>query len=1141
MRTPHRRYSIRGFLKQVKPDFLALQETHLEHEKISFYVAVMNSDYAVISSSSHGRKRGVALIYRKELRLLQSVSDAHGRYVWGKFLLGDQEVFVDSVYAPNDASERIDFWRSLRAELPSGRWIISGDWNAVISSKDSSSNSNVQTEEEAIEFQALCSSLQVGDARERAEKRLGPKFTRAQVRERRFIWSRLDMIYVPGVLKVEKIIHHTSFWTSDHIPTTVRIKLEEEETKVPRSAYSKADYYVVQHNLPHLQSVWQELEQKYSGGSAMESFLKCWSGIRAEVKALQYEKRQRLLKLPDKEKILNALLQLDADGMTEDQERELSNLMLEVRELQAWDNHRWRLTCRENFIKDGDVSSEYFFRRFRKRRARVTIKKLKAEDGRNIESPEDINMEIQTYYTNLYRAQDVDEQQREYTRRFLENTNRTVEPDHNKMLDETPGERELKDSLWLLPSGKSPGPDGMTTEVLKLMWPFAGRLFSRACAECWESGNLHPAFKEGLIVLLPKGLQPETISQWRPITLLNVVYKVLAKLLASRLALILPQITPVEQQGFLKGRSTFNCILTFCMVHEALKMNRSSDFFYSLDQEKAYDRVLPYYLWETMSKLGFSDKFVTVVRSLQTEAESRIMLNGRTLPAFQIGKGRNFPTWAASLGFTLVVTTYLGAPLTTIGRCTGKEGGLLTKMVAKVNYFTSPFVSFDARILVAKHVLFPTLMYQLFTTVFKKTTLKRLEGKIREYIWSTDRDRKAKVSMVAWETLTLPKRFGGLGLFDIPLFQQALMCRCILRALADPQGSLWSPIFARIFLGVHESFLGYALCVVNPPTSISLCPVTSLLLSAWKNFISLFRWRPTEVISCLGGDFRDALFLAARSSLDCQSAAEAADSLVANCRGADVFSLEELQSWMTANSQGLRGIGNSYTNVLEAALSLNWRDQGPVPHLDTWVNEEEETFGPQWKVSKIYETLVRDRGNQHYRALNDKWRLRWTPQLWGKLWGIMEVKGLSNRHKNFIWRILVAGFMDGRRAHRIGLPDVACAFCGVGIEDMSHAVWLCPRWTRIWRDIAEKIHGFLPLVDLRDSLALLPQVLLWATHGSKSEVLFRLWMLALTWRVLWSERCALRFQARQDSVTLNRIAVAMLEEVWARRSKIEKN
>ncbi|KAL3679390.1 hypothetical protein R1sor_022346 [Riccia sorocarpa] len=72
---------------------------------------------------------------------------------------------------------------------------------------------------------------------------------------------------------------------------------------------------------------------------------------------------------------------------------------------------------------------------------------------------------------------------------------------------------------------------------------------------CWEQGTFPLGFFEGIITLIPKHTEAENLGDWRPITLLSALYKLFAKLIAARLALILPTLVPPEQQGFIKGRN----------------------------------------------------------------------------------------------------------------------------------------------------------------------------------------------------------------------------------------------------------------------------------------------------------------------------------------------------------------------------------------------------------------------------------------------------------------------------------------------------------------------------------------------------------------------------------------------------------
>ncbi|KAL3699962.1 hypothetical protein R1sor_017984 [Riccia sorocarpa] len=161
-------------------------------------------------------------------------------------------------------------------------------------------------------------------------------------------------------------------------------------------------------------------------------------------------------------------------------------------------------TSRDKFFAEGDACTSYFFRKFKKRRSRTTLTKLKDKDGVLTEDQKDISRLVQDNFTLLYSAKSQSSQERSAVDLILQDSQRVVSPQQAALLQDEPSERELLDSLLLLPSGKSPGPDGMGTEVMRILWPFIGGLYFRAVLELWASGSLLPYYKDGLISLLPK-------------------------------------------------------------------------------------------------------------------------------------------------------------------------------------------------------------------------------------------------------------------------------------------------------------------------------------------------------------------------------------------------------------------------------------------------------------------------------------------------------------------------------------------------------------------------------------------------------------------------------------------------------------
>ena len=103
-------------------------------------------------------------------------------------------------------------------------------------------------------------------------------------------------------------------------------------------------------------------------------------------------------------------------------------------------------------------------------------------------------------------------------------------------------------------NGKSPGSDGYTAEFYKIFWKDLKPLVCKSINEAFAKGELSITQKQGVITLLPKGDKPrEFIKNWRPITLLNVDYKLLSGVLAARIKSVLPDIISDDQKGFLKN------------------------------------------------------------------------------------------------------------------------------------------------------------------------------------------------------------------------------------------------------------------------------------------------------------------------------------------------------------------------------------------------------------------------------------------------------------------------------------------------------------------------------------------------------------------------------------------------------------
>ena len=148
-------------------------------------------------------------------------------------------------------------------------------------------------------------------------------------------------------------------------------------------------------------------------------------------------------------------------------------------------------------------------------------------------------------------------------------------------------EKEVLNVLKNMKNGKSPGTDGYTAEFYKFFWKDIGNFVLESLNESFTTGELSITQKQGLITLLPKGNKPrELIKNWRPITLLNVDYKLLSGVLVPRIKEVLPSIIQSKQKGVLKNRYIGENIRTIADSLEYIRQKKITGMILLIDLKK---------------------------------------------------------------------------------------------------------------------------------------------------------------------------------------------------------------------------------------------------------------------------------------------------------------------------------------------------------------------------------------------------------------------------------------------------------------------------------------------------------------------------------------------------------------------------
>jgi hypothetical protein len=193
--------------------------------------------------------------------------------------------------------------------------------------------------------------------------------------------------------------------------------------------------------------------------------------------------------------------------------------------------------------------------------------------------------------------------------------------------------------VWDCDSFKSPGPDGTNFGFLKEFWDLVKEDFMRFMVEFHRNGKLTKGVNSTFIALIPKVNSLQRLSDFRPISLVGCMYKVLAKVLANRLRGVLGSVISDSQSTFVKGKQILDGILIANeVVDEAKRLNKEVLLF-KVDFEKAYDSVDLLYLDSVMAQMNFPTLWRKWISECMGTKMASVLVNGSQTDEFHLERG----------------------------------------------------------------------------------------------------------------------------------------------------------------------------------------------------------------------------------------------------------------------------------------------------------------------------------------------------------------------------------------------------------------------------------------------------------------------------------------------------------------------
>jgi hypothetical protein len=298
------------------------------------------------------------------------------------------------------------------------------------------------------------------------------------------------------------------------------------------------------------------------------------------------------------------------------------------------------IRSKAKWIDEGEKPTKYFCNLEKQHSSSKTIPYIINNNGHNIYDQNEILAEAASYYKTLYSKGET----KECDNAIFDELNlihgAKLNNDEAQALEGILTMEEISTTLKNMKHFKSPGSDGFTTEFFKVFWKDLKYFILRSLNYAFISGTMSITQKQGIITCIPKENKPRTtFNNLRPLTLLNVVYKIASGTIANRLKTVLDKLISKDQTGFIKGRYIGENTRLLYDILKYTEDNKIPGLLLTLDFEKAFDSLAFNFIEKTLIYFNFGPMFRKWISLFLYNTMSAIQINGFLSESFKIEKG----------------------------------------------------------------------------------------------------------------------------------------------------------------------------------------------------------------------------------------------------------------------------------------------------------------------------------------------------------------------------------------------------------------------------------------------------------------------------------------------------------------------
>ncbi|GKU90588.1 hypothetical protein SLEP1_g4569 [Rubroshorea leprosula] len=295
----------------------------------------------------------------------------------------------------------------------------------------------------------------------------------------------------------------------------------------------------------------------------------------------------------------------------------------------------WCQKSRVEWINLGGRNTSFYHTSTIVRRNRNRIATLKIDDNW-VDDDMQLRSHVRSFFQEIFVAKQTNIMPNSYL-----NFQPQMEDNAHESLLKPASLDEVKQALFSMKGLKSPGPDGLQAIFFQKYWTTVSGTLLHFVNSALINGSFEPSLLQAHVALILKGDAPDVIQKFRPITLLNVAYKVLCKVLVNRLRPYLQELIGPFQSSFLAGRSIIdNKVLTQEAVHSIRhRKGKKGAIILKIDLHKAFDSVSWGFLEKVLLDFNIPPTLVKLIMFCVNSVKLSVLWNGEPLPYFEPQRG----------------------------------------------------------------------------------------------------------------------------------------------------------------------------------------------------------------------------------------------------------------------------------------------------------------------------------------------------------------------------------------------------------------------------------------------------------------------------------------------------------------------